>query len=118
MHVLAEAHSSRRKVSTCEQIAAPVNMQVSALEGVFKDLRADVEALLLAVPTSDLEQLALQLRDRKLQAEEQVCLLLSWCPATLLLPPAFTIRAVKLSLVRQITSLGSGTIRQFPDLMA
>lgn len=76
-----------------------MNVQVSALEGVFKDLRADVEALLLAVPTSDLEQLALQLRDRKLQAEEQVCLLLLWHHAYLLLPAAFAMRVVKLLLV-------------------
>ncbi len=65
------------------------HVQVSALESVFEELRADVEALFMAVPPSDPEQLAVQARDMHLQAEEQVtalpqlytsecCTLLCW----------------------------------------
>lgn len=71
LHLLPEA-KLREWHASCVRAHQQFAEKVAALEGVFKDLRADVEALLLAVPTSDPEQLALQFRDRKLQAEEQV----------------------------------------------
>jgi len=45
--------------------------KVAALAQVFRELKADVEALFMAVPPSDPEQLAAQARDMQLQLDEQ-----------------------------------------------
>ncbi len=55
-----------------------LHTQVAALERVFQELQTDVEALFMAVPPSDPEQLAIQARDMQLQAEEQVSVYLSY----------------------------------------